>query len=174
MRKSITHVARLAVFTLTMTVAACGPSTLALYHGIKDLPDPNWPVTSDEVKQGVTALRYGFFRLDGAIKHLRQAVSDNPCDASAHYYLATAYAYGEQRTWEGWKSGMDQQSARMRGYPNTAIGAAFPDATAKFYERLYEHQVGTALQPMRDSQASLMARAIQLRRGGVAQCDYKR
>lgn len=170
MRKPITHVARLAVFTLTMTIAACGGYPLALFHGLKDLPDPNWPMTTDEVKQGVAALRYGFLNIDGAIKHLRQAVADNPCDASAHYYLAIAYAYGDAKTREDWDSAKERQSARLRGYPKPPLGAAFPDATAQFYDRLFEHQVGTALQPMRDSQSALMARAVQLRRGEVAQC----
>lgn len=169
MNRPFTHVARLAIFTITMTVAACGYS-LALYHGFKDLPDPNWPVTSDEVKQGVGALRYGFLNVDGAIKHLRQAVADNPCDASAHYYLAIAYAYGEAKSREDWDQAIERQSARTRNAQIGALGAAFPEATAQFYDRLYERQVGSALQPMRDSQSALMARAVALRRGEVAQC----
>lgn len=135
-----------------------------------DLPDKNWPMTSDEVKQGVGSLRKGFLGVDGAIKHLEQAVADNPCDASAHAYLAIAFAYREAKVRGGWESAMQQQSDRMRGYPSTGIGAAFPNATARYYDQLYESQVGSKLQPMRQSQSALMARAVALKRGGVSGC----
>lgn len=151
-------------------------ATLGMWGGIHrpGIPDPHWPVANtapEDLKAGVRALEWGgVARTDSAIKHLQQAVADHPCDATAHFYLGLAYAYGEAKTREDWDRAMERQSASLAKPPIEALGRAFPEATAQFYNQLYEHQMGATLQPLRQAQEALLARAVALRRGEVAQC----
>lgn len=176
-----------SVLLLIVGLAGCASSpyslddvgniaTLGMWGGIHrpGIPDPYWPVADtapEDLKAGVNALEWGgVARIDSAIKHLQQAVADHPCDATAHFYLGVAYAAQAADVHMVWEQRMEQQSARMRGYPDAAIGAADPEGTNKFYNNLYESQMGPTVRPLRQSKEALWQRAAQLRRGEVAEC----
>lgn len=171
-----------SVLLLIVGLAGCASSpyslddvgniaTLGMWGGIHrpGIPDPYWPVADtapEDLKAGISALEWGgVARIDSAIKHLQQAVADHPCDATAHFYLGVAYAAKAGDIHQAWEQRMEQQAGRVHGYSSFV-----PEGDSKFYDNLYESQMGPTLQPLRQTKGALLARAGQLRRGEVAAC----
>lgn len=171
-----------AVLVVTLVLMACARVDNVLHPLIRDVlgveipydanvPVEGWPITSEEVGEGVSALKWGISRLEDAATALDKALKDDPCDASAHFYLAYMWEramYKINRIYtQQWEA---QKGIFGRGAGMAAPTWAFETGDPKMMRRYHDTQLNALLTTPNNEYRRHLQRALDLRAGRVSEC----